>query len=276
MSSFCGSIPMTLNLKLQELKMNIHKNKKKYNNAYKNIYKSIPKITNQLSVLKAKTKILSKSLNKISDLSENSSYYNSLTNSNQFHSKIIPKGYSNNNYQIKSKFDNLLQNNYSKNFVCNKTSNEYQQTKSIIKNNISENESNDKYNIIGKTIKSYEQRLSKLNSQLAEKTNMINRMKIIIDKTNNELNKKKFENSALQTEIQQLKKKFKEEKKTEGNIYVKLKKKQIYHKKNNSNIVDFSYKDIIEINKKMDILLKKNQNNLEKFKHIIKVNKLIN
>ena len=203
--------------------------------------------------------------------------------------------YRRNKINIDSMNNDGNKNNKNK---CNRSN----KTKSLcftFKNNNSLNSSNNK--------EIYEQKFTKLNQQITEKDKIIDEMKGIIDDTYDKLNKKNKENSMLQSEIMELKSRYNESNYNDFKnsniqensrydiynnynnekefIYPNKRKHKLNYIKNNDlrqrgnynrynfngpEKADIRCEEIRKINKKMDNLLNKNENNIKKYEGIRK------
>ena len=233
---------------------------------------------------------------------QNISIYKNRINNNNGNPNRLRHNYSNSNYNLAYKRNNIYNdkmNNNNNNNRINKINNTNNQYFSFKNNNTINNYDNDKDMI--------EQKFKKLNQQIYEKDKIINEMKGIIDNTFDKLNKKNKENSMLQSEIMELKSRYNESNyndfknsniqensryETNNNynnekefIYPNKRKHKLNYIKNNDlrqrgnynrynfngpEKADIRCEEIRKINKKMDNLLNKNENNIKKYEGIRK------
>ena len=280
-----------------------------YNNLSRSILTSPikTKSTNYYNIAYKSPQPVLKPLNKIdNDFTnyQNISIYKNKINNNNGNPNRLHHKYSNSNYNLAYKRNNIYNDTMKNNIKnrINKSDNTNSQYFSF-KNNIAlNNYNNDKDKI--------EQKFKKLNQQIYEKDKIINEMKGIIDNTYNKLNKKNQENSMLQSEIMELKSRYNDSNyndfknsniqensrynNTYNNyniekefIYPNKRKHMLNYAKNNDQLqrsnynsynfngpnkgkTDIRCEEIRKINKKMDNLLNKNENNIKRYERIRK------
>ena len=291
-------------------KMNIETESSYYNNLSRSILTSPikTKTTNYYSTPYQSPKPILKRLNKIDNNFtnyQNSIKYKNRINPNNDNQNKLHHNYSNSIYNLAYKRNNIyndtMNNNINNKNKNNKSNNAKNLYFSFKNNNAINDNDNDKDMI--------EQKFQKLNQQIYEKDKIINEMKGIIDNTYDKLNKKNKENSMLQSEIMELKSRhnesnyndFKNSNIQENSrydiynnynnekefIYPNKRKHKLNYIKNNDkgqrgNYNSYNFngpikektdtrcEEIRKINKKMDNLLNKNENNIKKYERIRK------
>ena len=289
--------------------INIETNCSYYNDLSRSYFTSPikTKSTNYYNIPYKSPKPVLKSLNKIdNDFTnyQNITKYKNKINYNNGNPNKLHHNYSNSNYELGNP---ILTNHNKRNNIYNDTMNNNIDNKSnnlyfSFKNNKAINDYNNDKDII-------EQKFKRLNQKIYEKDKIINEMKGIIDNTYDKLNKKNKENSMLQSEILELKSKCNEsnyndfknsniQENSRNNTYnnYNIENEYIYpnKRKHKLNIInnneqrprgnynsynfngpikgksDIRCEEIRKINKKMDNLLNKNENNIKKYERIRK------